>query len=970
MSMPALRLCAALLITLALAPRSLPGQTHPGGRWWTLETAHFRVHVRPEQRELGRRAALEAESVWTRLARILPPPGLRLDLVVSDHADEANGFAATFPTPRVIVYPVPPAGDIQLQNYDTWLRLVLTHELAHIFHLDLAGGWWRVARRVFGRAPGLFPNAYTPTWLTEGLAVFYESRLTTAGRLGGSFHRGVAASASREAGGVPIDAAGALSPRWPGAIRPYALGGEFFAALADTGDSLVARLALAGARAPVPYLSLNGTLRSAGGESLTRAWADWQDSLREPGAGSRTLGDGTREPGADTRREPLTLVCCLRVPVPPRLSPDGRALLYAHGDGRDVTRLAELDLTTGEVRLWSRLNAGNGLAWDGDAAAIVSQLEFLDPYTPRADLWRVTPGGSERRLTVGARLRGPAAGAGGAVFAVRVVPGGSELVRVRRAIAGDSARQSGPRHGGHSPVEVDVLASAPGVEWAHPVASPDGELVAATRVERGWHDVALVSARTGELTLITRDSSIDQMPAFSPDGRRLYWSREVGGVSQVVSVALPLDHPATPVLHTRSSFGAYGPAPAADTLYYLAYHHSGFAIEAVAAADTSPAPLPGRESLPVIGGEEPVAVVRREHGYRPWPSLLPRFWLPTWVTGSGGSSWVGLYTAGVDVLQRHAYDLELSAGVGDAAGTWRGGFAYRYAGITPVVLDAFYDREQLAFLTGAPEDPFGCCVTDEEAGGGVTVRRRRWRTDLAARLGAEYRHTGGVERAGAVLSLAAGHVLVPALAVSAQDGWRASVTLRRRWRLDAPGYYNEFQIRGSGFKSLDLPGFTRHVIAARAAAGIAGGTEQPAFLVGGVSGGTVEFLPGVVIGGTSRSFPVRGYAPGALLGPLAATLSVEYRPPVALVGRGLGLWPLFLDRLSLAVFADAGVTWARANCAAGTLGECSDGIGSVGAELVSDTGIGYDFPVRLRFGAAKALTMSGGAGYVAVGAWF
>jgi hypothetical protein len=962
MSMSALRLCAAALMTLALAPSSLPGQVHPGGRWWTLETAHFRVHVRPEQRELGRRAAAEAESVWTRLARVLPPPGLTVDLVVTDHADEANGFAATFPTPRVIVYPVPPAGDIQLENYDTWLRLVLTHELAHIFHLDLARGWWRVARRVFGRAPGLFPNAYTPTWLTEGLAVFYESRLTAAGRLGGSFHRGVTASASREGGGVPIDAAGALSPRWPGGTRPYALGGEFFAALTgDRGDSVLARLALAGAGAPLPYLSLNGTLRSAAGVTFTRAWEEWQDSLR----GSEAASSTTARPG-----DPLTLVCCMRVPVPPRLSPDGRALLFAYGDGRDVTRLAELDLTSGEVRLWSRLNAGNGIAWDGDTAAIVSQLEFTDPYTPRADLWRVTSDGSERRLTVGARLRGPATGTGGARYAVRIVPGGSELVRLRRAIAGDSAGEGGRRQEGDGPVEIEVLAAGPGVEWAHPSASPDGELVAVTRVERGWHDVALVNARTGEITLMTRDSLLDQMPAFSRDGRRLYWSREVSGVAQVVSVALQLEQPAAPVVHTRSSFGAYAPAPGADTLYYLAYHHSGFAIEAVPAADTVPTAPLRHGALPAGAGEVPSDVVRRERGYRPWPSLLPRFWLPIWVAGSGGSSFFGFYTAGVDVLRRHGYDLELSAGVGDAAGTWRGGLAYRYAGITPVVLDAFYDREQLVFLTGAGEDPFGCCLTDEEAGGGITVRRRRWRTDLAARLGAEYERTGRIERAGAVLSLAGGHVLVPALAVSAQDGWRASATLRRRWRLDARGYYHEFQIRGSGFKSLELPGFTRHVIAARAAAGIAGGTEQPVFLIGGVSGGTLELLPGVVVGGTSRSFPVRGYAAGALFGSRAATLSVEYRPPLALVGRGLGLWPLFLDRLSLAVFADAGVSRARANCAAGKAGECSDGIGSVGAELVTDTGIGYDFPVRLRLGAAKALTISGGSGYLAVGAWF
>jgi len=51
---------------------------------------------------------------------------------------------------------------------------------------------------LIGRAPGLFPNAYAPAWLTEGLAVFYESRLTGAGRLEGSFHRAIVGAASAE----------------------------------------------------------------------------------------------------------------------------------------------------------------------------------------------------------------------------------------------------------------------------------------------------------------------------------------------------------------------------------------------------------------------------------------------------------------------------------------------------------------------------------------------------------------------------------------------------------------------------------------------------------------------------------------------------------------------------------------------------------------------------------------------------
>ena len=35
--------------------------------------------------------------------------------------------------------------------FDDWLELVITHELVHTFHFEMAGPRGKVARRVFGR---------------------------------------------------------------------------------------------------------------------------------------------------------------------------------------------------------------------------------------------------------------------------------------------------------------------------------------------------------------------------------------------------------------------------------------------------------------------------------------------------------------------------------------------------------------------------------------------------------------------------------------------------------------------------------------------------------------------------------------------------------------------------------------------------------------------------------------------------
>ena len=45
---------------------------------------------------------------------------------------------------------------------------VLSHELAHSIHLEQGRGLVKAGRRIFGRAPFLFPNADAPTWMVEG----------------------------------------------------------------------------------------------------------------------------------------------------------------------------------------------------------------------------------------------------------------------------------------------------------------------------------------------------------------------------------------------------------------------------------------------------------------------------------------------------------------------------------------------------------------------------------------------------------------------------------------------------------------------------------------------------------------------------------------------------------------------------------------------------------------------------------
>jgi len=941
---------SAGLVLLAAVPALARAQADPSGRWLTLETAHFHLHVRAEQRAEGVRAAAFAEDAYARLARELQPPAGTIELVVADNVDATEGYAAVTPWPSVLIYDASPVSGVALFNYDSWLNLVLTHELAHIFHLDLSRGWWRLPRAVFGRV--IFPNLLTPDWVIEGIAVYYESRLTPAGRLRGSYFPAVVAAQSAEAGPLPLDAAVGIGPRWPDGFRPYAFGGEFFGWLAGAaGDSAVPRFVRETARRPIPYFGLSGALRPAAGLTLGAAWRAWQSALAAPpppgNAGS---------PGGGA-----TLLRGLRAAVPPRLSPDARTLLFVLNDGRDEARVATLERGTGRVRPLARFNGIGGVAWHG-GDALVSELDFTDPYTIRSDLWEVSGGegaaGGDRRVTRGTRLQDLDVGPHGEVVAMQLVTGGTHLVLGDlRALSGEAAR-------------LDALTAAvPGVEWAQPRWSPDGGEVAALRVRDGRKDIVLLDRSGAVLRQLTRDTVMNAWPAFSPDGRWLLWSSDRSGRSQLYAARVD-----TAAEHwwrvTDEPFGAYAPAPAADSVFYLAYHHDGFAIAAVAfdtARWVSVAADPGA-AAPLAGGTAD-SVVRAEHPYRPWPTLLPRYWLPVVQAGSG-AAWLGARTSGYDALGRHAYVAAVSLGAGRAAGTWRAGLAYAYSRLVPWRLDASFTRDlALVDTLPGPQVAAACCHVDETGAAGASWVHARWRWVVTTRAGVEYERDGAARRAGGVLTASAWHLTQPELAISVQRGWRVSTLLRERWRTDTAVAYRE--VLGSAAAYQPLPGgsFARPVVAVTATAGALGGSERVVYGVGGLNSGAVAVLPGLSLGGGGRTFPVRGYPVDAILGRTAAAASAELRLPLALVDRGAGLLPLYLDRLSVAVFGDVGAGWVPRGFAASL--PTSSTIASGGVELVTDLGVSYGAALRLRAGAAWPLTgRRSPSAYVAFGPSF
>ena len=971
------RILALVSILQLPAASLLQGQgIDPTGRWRTFQSTHFNIHVREEYVALGPRVAAEAEAAWAGLSTVLPAPGRRVELVLADNTDEANGYATTYPLPQVVIYAIPPAGDVALETYDRWMRLVVTHELAHIFHLDLAGGWWRVGRSVLGRAPFLFPNEFAPPWMREGLAVFYESRLTGAGRLDAAYHRSIVGASAAEAGALPLDAINTPTPKWPGGIRAYAFGSAFFARASQRyGDSVVATFAREASSRLLPYVQLSQAWRRASLRSLGAEWRDapWgNDSLRDA-ASANGAGDGPAEPEPDSTGARQALFTALRLTEPARVSPGGHYIAFAHNDGRDATWLMVLDRhakAEDSLVSWRRLarvNAAQGIAWTPDGLIVVSQLEYLDARTVRADLWLVDRNGRQQRLTRGERLASPDVAPDGRIVAVRTVPGGNELVEVQWSGGAGAALH-----------RVRVLVPAvPGIEWATPRFSPGGDTIAVVRVEHGWHDIRLLRRDGTLLADITHDSIPDLYPAFSADGRWLTWSREIDGVPQIVGVSTD----GQSARFTREAWAAYAPeAGLRDSLLYLAYHADGYQLVQRAWSPLAPFARPALDSAHAVT-PEPAEPALSERGYSILPSVLPHYWIPQAFFQSG-AAWAGALSSGTDVLGRHLWAASLMAGFGALKSQYAGDVAYHFAGLRNLDVDASWSHHPELFV-GASNTPNGpvllgtqCCDPNDAFRAGVTLIRRRWRSSGMARLGVEATSDRLVARRGVSVSASYGNQVGAPLGISIQDGWRLAGSIRHRERTTSALQSTEFLVRGTLYQSSTSRSFARQVFASRVTLGTVAGTDNVEFALGGVSSEGVAVLPGVALGGGTRSFQVRGYAPGAVTGRRAIGATLENRVPLRLVDRGLGMLPIGLDRVSATLFTDGAVGWAAAHCptftpTAPSQRLCASWLWSVGAELVFDLGLGYELPLRVRAGGALRITDSGNPGaWIAIGSAF
>jgi len=937
-----LRAAIAVTASLLLSPSALA--LAPLLDWRTIEASCCTVHYPQKLLPLAQRVAAIADASHVTVSQFLGAvPGDRVQIVVEDETDSANGWALTVPYNTLHVYAVAPDNYTALGDTDDWLRSLVLHEYTHIVHLDTVGGIPRLVQTLFGKLWS--PNQAQPGWWVEGLATYAESRFTSGGRVRASLFDMFLRTAALADGLWTLDEVSSGKRNFPYGGSAYLYGGRFLDFIArQRGETVFRAISARYGSQLVPY-GLNRAAAEVLGESYDQLYAKFLAEVRDQ---AQRVRDRVLALGPDSSRRLTGLGNAVRQPI---VASDGAIYFYASPRDNNPA-LYRYDPASGQPQRLLELNGFDGMTALPDGRLLLAQPEVFDNTYAFDDLYRIDPrSGRSERLTHGLRGREPAA-----------LPDGSAAIFVRR----DAERCALARLDLRSNEVTDLRLFDDGSQFYTPTVAPDGTSVVVSMWRPGgFRDLWRYDLASGELQQLTADRALDLDPAFASDGRLLF-SSDRSGVFEIYALDLASG---TVTQLSNVVSGAFAPrlTPDGRQLYFIGFSIDGYDLFGLAADQTLGLPAAVSYERPLAEPEPPAPAVGSAN-YNPLPTLLPRAWTPVVNTDAAGPV-LGAALVGQDAVGIHQYALQATYGA--LSGNLNASLGYGFNDLpTPLRLAiSRYEYQRQVALDLGDLQPWS--------------HERGWRIEstlLAPQLRWLNSHVFGigydVEWSERVNTLPyqpdqarpgvpwIGRTNALRLLWGYRDDRRVTDSISSErgvnggmWlRLAHPllGSQATFlELFGDASVYLAVPGLPRHVVALLVQGGYASGPrdQRSLFGAGGIpERNLVEDLIGNIhLGGGY----LRGYPSNAFVGDGVLVGSLEYRFPLLVVERGLSTLPLFFDRAYAVVFGDIGGAFVDTPRGRDLLHR------GVGAELRAITVLGFMMQLELRLGVARGFDAKG-----------
>lgn len=950
----------------------------PRATWYTLQTPHFEIHFYPDERAMAERLAHFAERAWRLNTRYFNwRPAGHVQLMVSDFDDGANGSASSIPFTFINAYGAPPDPLDELNDFDDYGKLLVTHELTHVVHLDtMLSPCARLLNTVEGRTYA--PNLAEPTWLVEGMAVLMESRQTTGGRLRSSFYDMHLRVPFLEGRMFDLDQVTNIPLAYPGGTAAYLYGSSLLRYVEDRyGPQKIREISHRTADSCIPG-GINRVARQAVGRGyagvfgsgLFDAWKRSQGhriALEVEDAARRPVTTGTRltwdAPGA--RGEGLGA----------RFFRDG-TLVYHRVNQDQWPAYVRVDPVSGERSTLARMVGTGPAAPTPDGTALILQrLDFL-PLPFRIvgnsdlswnDLFRYDLGsGTLRQLTRGQRTHEPDVSPDGQWIACVLIGTGSR----RLALV--------PINGGEPRV---LMPGAPGLAYT-PSFSPDGRFIAYSRYKPGgFRDIHVYELATATDRAIAVDRAMDMDPRFSPDGRFVVFSSDRTGIANIFAYELSSKRlfQVTNVLA-----GAYQPAVSPDgrRLVFTGFTSDGFDLWTTPfdpatfqpaqpfanARPEAPDDPDGETDSPDARPEDAAAPLPAQvTPYNAWKYLYPRQWQLTMLQDAfGGGNTLQVETSLSDPVVTHVFGIKfwIPANVRPA---WQ--LSYSYVRLWPSlsVSAAQSDTMTPGLIVGDRNLTYRQRTFSGTGSIGLPIMRR---ADASADLTAAYDYAAygmvgpvpvGDPTGPITVKPAAGPYADLRLAwsftnahrwpfsISSQTGRTLGVTLRL---LDPAlgGRLRGTQVSWSWSEFLTPPWARLHALALLTQGGFGLGDRRDSFALGGYA--DQDVVRALLLNQQQFAF-LRGYPVNAVTGDSYLVLTAEYRAPLLWIERGYQTSFAYLRRIWGTAFVDAGNAF-QGRFDPGHLKT------DAGAELHLELQLFWFIDTQVQLGAAHGFAAGGG----------
>jgi sugar lactone lactonase YvrE len=961
MSLRSLLICTILLAV----PAAALAKFDPSFDWTVLETPNFLIHYHQGGEDTARKAAAIAEDVHARLVpRMMWQPRERTRIVLVDAMDEANGYTSPIPYNRIVLFLTQPAGGpgFGLTSYDDWLRLVITHEYTHVLHLDMVTGGPETVQKVLGRI--YFPNMFQPEWMIEGLATYEETEQTGGGRGRSPGAEMEIRTAVLENAFPDLGQASVFPDSWPAGDLPYLFGEGFTRFIADKyGREKLAEVSLVYSSRKFPFL-----VRSTGERVLNEEygylWNEWRSELENRYGKQR---DELSSKGL-TASTPLTRKGF--VTANPAFSPDGTKIAFGvvQGDEYPCMYLVDADGSNAKKiaeNVFPSSASGTVLSWSADGKRLYyTKIEIIRNTDYYDDLYYYDlTRKREVRLTKGLRARDPHPSPDGrALVFVMNRMGMTRLVVLDLSAAGQRPLEE---------KDITLLTGWSAEQYETPRWSPDGKTIAAGIWRPGgYRDIVLLDPAGKVIEDITHDRAVDLGPAWSADGRYIYFSSDRSGIFNIYAF-----EPGTKQLLqvTNVLGGAFSPSPSPDnkTLAFTSYSSRGYDIHRMGLEPSAWKPAgPYEDRYPPMQYAER-AVETSSRPYNPASTIYPRFWLPWFGYSYESGTLVGAFTFGQDVVQRHNYTATVLYGPKNGR-IWYG-IDYFYDGMYPTLHlhAADNDVTHSDFLQDA-RGAKDYVERDRTTGASLIVPLLKNASQHVLTIGYQRKeisnltdlppwsgYSGPLPAQGDLVSGRLRYLYNSsrryAFSISPEQG-RTFEAGAERFDRSLGSDFEFTKYSADWHEYLNLP-WKHHVLLVRAFGGTSTGTApaQGAYQLGGDNPGDITLSL------DDQTVTLRGYPTNMLRGQKAALGSLEYRFPISLLERGWDTQPFYYRKLHGAVFFEAGNAWD------GTFHE-SDVRRSIGAEARLDMTLAYYLPLTIRFVFAKGLDREGEA-QAYIGLW-